>query len=211
MVTFLTAPGAPTVQHLSNIYNGELDQVPKILQASATTLTRLRFSMPGSCYAVQAPHLPALRVLELETSDTAAPFRLADLFASLLTQISSAMPRLEQVSLRVTVPSVPARTPRSLQLSPTGSAPKSAWTWAHSEPLDLGSVRAVHCHLRFLDERYDPNQARERELLREEGYAGFVHCWGEQMPALRDNGSLSFSQIYIQSRVSVTNGRLVFH
>ncbi|KAF7370207.1 hypothetical protein MSAN_00651500 [Mycena sanguinolenta] len=209
MVDFLTSPGAPSVHQLSNMFAGELDRVPRILQASAITLTSLRLCMLGMCFAVQSPCLPALRVLELEIEDNIAPFRLPDLFVSLLKQIPNAMPRLEQVALRVTVASVPLymRTEYGLQQLEG----YHVWTWAHNGPLDAGSLPAVHCLLRFHDHSHpglviSDSQARERELLRKEGYADFVRCMEEQLPALRDNGKLSFSQIFPSAYTKFISG-----
>ncbi|KAJ6480889.1 hypothetical protein C8R45DRAFT_1004009, partial [Mycena sanguinolenta] len=203
MVDFLTSPGAPSVHYLSDMFPGE--RIPQILQVSATTLTHLRFcARGGMSHPVQLPHLSVLRVLELERSENTAPMRLPELFVSLLKQIPSAMPRLERVELRVTVASVPLwmRTNHGMQrLLRPGDSSEPAWTWAHSGPLDLGTLPAVHCLLRFHDRPHpafviSESRARERELLRKEGYAGFVRCMEELLPALRDNGGLSFSQIY---------------
>ncbi|KAJ6480890.1 hypothetical protein C8R45DRAFT_1076158 [Mycena sanguinolenta] len=215
MVDFLTSPGAPSVHYLLNMYAGEMNRIPKVLQVSATTLTRLRFCVTGGMsYPVQLPHLSALRVLELEKSENTAPMRLPELFVSLLKQIPSAMPHLEQVALRVTVASVPLwmRTNHGMQrpLRP-GDSSESAWTWAHSGPLDLATLPAVHCLLRFHDHPHpafviSESQARERELLRKEGYAGFVRCMEELLPALRDNGGLSFSQIYPSAYTKFISG-----
>ncbi|KAF7370208.1 hypothetical protein MSAN_00651600 [Mycena sanguinolenta] len=216
MVDFLTSPGAPSVHQLSNMFAGELGQGPKNSPSvrDHTRLPTLVHDRYAKCFAVQAPRLPALRVLELEMTGNTAPFCLPDLFISLLTQIPNAMPRLEQVALRVTVASVPLhiRTNRGMQQLPLpGESSESAWTWAHSGPLDLDSLPAVHCLLRFHDDPHprrvvSESQARERELLREEGYAGFVRCMEELLPALRDNGRLSFSQIFPSAYTKFISG-----
>ncbi|KAF7370209.1 hypothetical protein MSAN_00651700 [Mycena sanguinolenta] len=179
-VDLLRFAGVPSTGHLSNMFDTHMfDRQPgsvhKILQASATTLTSLRLCTTGMRSAVQVPCLPALRILELDMSENIAPLRLPDLFVSLLTQIPGTMPCLGQVALQVTVPSVPSYIRANGHLWLTeGHLPEPAWTWAHSGPLDVSSLPAVHCALRFYEyllpiRVVSDSQAKERELLRKEG------------------------------------------
>jgi hypothetical protein len=146
---------------------------------------------------VQVPYLHELRVLELDSElfVTLGPYYcLPPLFVSILTQIPRAMPHLDRVLLRATISKL--RT--------------SMWSdgedtrWEDSVPLDLGPLGVVHAQLRFID--YLPFDFSEatREL-REKMYGRFVRSMGEQLPALRDNGGLSFSQLvtplYTQSKL----------
>ncbi|KAJ7314411.1 hypothetical protein DFH08DRAFT_895383 [Mycena albidolilacea] len=191
MVTFLAKPGALSVQHLSFMYPVMGDHINKILQGSADTLTQLRFGVEHMRLLgdVQVPYLHELRVLELdsELSVTLGPYYcLPRLFVSILTQIPRAMPHLDRVLLRATISELRA----------------SMWSggedarWEDSGPLDLGHLGVVHAQLRFID--YLPFDFSEatREL-REKMYGRFVRSMGEQLPALRDNGGLSFSQLVI--------------
>ncbi|KAF8217073.1 hypothetical protein K438DRAFT_1748183 [Mycena galopus ATCC 62051] len=185
-------PGALTAHRLAIMWGGEREKVPRILQVSAATLTRLGFCVAGKCYAVPALPLPALRVLELECSPQVAPYQFPDLFVSLMAQIPSAMPRLEQLVLRVTVSLAQDNTP------PTEW--RTAW-WARHGPFDLGAtLNAIHSQLRFHDPAPPPPLLfsapapasipvpEARRELREKVYAEFVSRMGD---ALRDNGELS--------------------
>jgi hypothetical protein len=68
--------------------------------------------------------------------------------------------------------------------------------WEDSVPLDLGPLGVVHAQLRFIDYLpFDFSEATQE--LREKMYGRFVRSMGEQLPALRDNGGLSFSQLVI--------------
>ncbi|KAF8217055.1 hypothetical protein K438DRAFT_2007735 [Mycena galopus ATCC 62051] len=196
MVTFLTMPGALIMQHLLIFYPREVgwSAIGKVLQASAATLTRLSFRVDRRFKAGDVPRLNVLRVLELESEAEPGPYRLPDMFVSLLNNIPSVMPRLEHVTLRITVLVVQDSFRRSRFIGPE----RSRSAWAHSGPLDMGSaVRAIHCRLSFLDYRpWDFSDARRE--LRTRVYEEFVCCMGEQMPVLRDNGGLSFSQTMIE-------------
>ncbi|KAF7356221.1 hypothetical protein MVEN_00953500 [Mycena venus] len=186
MATFLATPGALPMRHLSIIYPAQWQwaNIRQILQGTAATLNHLRFVFVRPLSAVPFPYLRALRVLELESSAGPGPYCLPDEFVLLLTQIPNTMPSLEKVILHLSIPYWDD-VERGSEIP-----------WAHSRPFDMGPLGAVHCRLRFNEfESADFSEAR-RELY-EKVYQDFVRCMGEQMPALRDSGGLSFSHCRI--------------
>ncbi|KAJ6480881.1 hypothetical protein C8R45DRAFT_1003990 [Mycena sanguinolenta] len=191
MMTGLTIPGALSAEHLSILLPANWADLNKILRVSSATLTCLSIRVKHRFKAGQVPSLPALRVLKLKSSAEPAPYRLPDMFVSLLTQIPSAMPQLEQATLRLDVFTLEERSSLSWRRADTGVA------WAHSGPLDLGPLRAVSCRLCFVE--YPPFDFSEaRRELRDQMYEEFVRCMGEQLPTLRHDGGLSFSQTVVR-------------
>ncbi|KAJ6582062.1 hypothetical protein B0H19DRAFT_1061526 [Mycena capillaripes] len=156
------------------------------------TLTHLTLRVNPRVHSTALIHLNALHVLRLELAVDAWPYRLSGVFAALLSQMLSVIPHLEQLIIRLTV-STQLRSDDPLCSSIEQDAETA---WAHSGPLDLGQLGAVHCQLCFQDYPLDPSEARRE--LRATVYYNFVQCMGEQMPVLRDNGGLSFSQIWIR-------------
>ncbi|KAJ6582066.1 hypothetical protein B0H19DRAFT_1061530 [Mycena capillaripes] len=188
MLSFLATRGAlHGLQKLSITYPRDWDHITKIVaQEVAPTLTHLCLRFPRRLSVSSFPLIDALRILELESAVLAGPYRLPDIFATLLSQIPSAMPHLEQLIIRLTV-STYLRINEPLYVEQGNAS-------AHSGPLDLGQLGAVHCHLCFQDQpASDPWKARRE--LRATVYHNFVRCIGEQLPALRDSGGLSFSLI----------------
>ncbi|KAF7370213.1 S-adenosyl-L-methionine-dependent methyltransferase [Mycena sanguinolenta] len=146
MIIFLKTPGVLSVKHLSIMSPVNWDDLHEILQAFAPALTCLSIRINRRFQAGQVPTLPALRVLELESSAEPGPYRLPDMFVSLLIQISSAMPLLEQAVLHLNVSTLPSQ---GSLLWPNTQAVTDA-AWAHRGPLDLGPLRAVSCRLCFV-------------------------------------------------------------
>ncbi|KAF7356217.1 hypothetical protein MVEN_00953100 [Mycena venus] len=193
MVKFLATPGALPSQRLSIIHPEKWADISKILTGTAATLTQLCLRFHNSLGAGPLPRHGALRMLELDTSAGPAPYCLPNTLLALLRQIPTVMPRLEHLTVNLTV----ATKLRSASKPRENVRWVDESAWVHDEPLDLGPVDSVYCRLRFDDyTRHDgPEQVEERRELHESVSREFVQCMGEQLPALRDNGGLSFSRI----------------
>ncbi|KAJ7024819.1 hypothetical protein C8F04DRAFT_1130250 [Mycena alexandri] len=177
MTSFFASPHAlHTVRDLS-IQHTEWPIVCTILKGVAGTLTHLRFATDT------LPRLDALRVLELESRAAQEPYSLRDWVPAFLQQVPRALPHLAKIVLLDNYLS-------------RASGGETAWTH-DGNVVDLaGYAGEIHCRLAFHDYPvFDSTEARRE--LRDKVYQEFVRCMGEQMPAVRDTGRLSFSTIRV--------------
>ncbi|KAJ7031794.1 hypothetical protein C8F04DRAFT_1109110 [Mycena alexandri] len=152
-----------------------------ILKGVAGTLTHLRFAQTDTL-----PRLDALRVLELESRAAKSRTAFGDWVPAFLQQVPRALPHLAKIVLLVEQANYLSRA----------SGGETAWTH-DGNVVDLaGYAGEIHCRLAFHDYPvFDSTEARRE--LRDKVYQEFVRCMGEQMPAVRDTGRLSFSKIRV--------------